>query len=156
MVSSASIPIGKDSSGDSVAAVAFGEPKTFTPSELVDKAAGWAGTPVYLIGRVAHVRDVEDAFGLGQEIELAVENNEEAVIGAPSGTDFRLGDVVYDLGKIAAIGEARTSAGKIVSAVYFLAVDEADRADYDEGDVHSLPVRGGIANAIRRLNERER
>jgi hypothetical protein len=139
-----------------VAAVSRGDVVAKTPEELADDAFIYENVPIYLVGRVADVRGVPPELGIFNELELKAGDGSVAYVGAGF-FDGSEGDVVYALGRIAAIGRTRLSSGATEDATYFLAVNSGGLSNYDMGEIDLKDdfsidaVSPSIAEAARRV-----
>lgn len=137
-----------------VAAVFRGDVVAKTPEELADDAFTYENVPIYLVGRVADARGVPPELGIFNELQLTAADGSIAYVGVGF-NEVSEGDVIYALGRIAAIGRTRLASGGADDAAYFLAVDSGGISNYDLGEIDpegrlSDAVSPSIVDAARR------
>jgi hypothetical protein len=98
-----------------------------TPDALVRNAPDYEGLNIILVGKVALSVQLPSDEGFAEELTLATDHNRLAFIrrDVPEPTEettmHRRGDVVFALGRLAAVGRARDPTGRQHQAAYFLA-----------------------------------
>jgi hypothetical protein len=128
-----------------------------TPEELADDAVTYDGIPLYLVGRVTDERALTGEFDLVNEFEIVDPTGSVAYVGSGAFLDPE-GEMMYALGRVAAVGETTLPSGRTTEAVYFLALNPATGVDFDT-DVFELDDVGlsrSIRDAARRSTQGER
>lgn len=136
----------------SVAAVESGDVIALTPEELADQAVRYQGVPVYVVGRVEDVRAVPDQFGMENEVRLTAADGSVAYLGSGQFLASE-GDLIFALGRIAAVGQARLPSGAPLDVAYLLTLNPSSGVDYDTWAI-DLVGRANVSPAIRWAVER--
>lgn len=130
-----------------VAAVQLGDVIALTPEELVDEGIRYEGAPIYIVGRVSNRRSLPTDFGLEEELELLGRDGTVAYVGSAGSLFGAEGDLIFALGRLAALGRAEVAAGRRARAAYFLAMEPGGGGNYDIGLVRGLGL--DLSPAIR-------
>ncbi|MDQ4144924.1 MAG: hypothetical protein M3198_14535 [Actinomycetota bacterium] len=130
-----------------VAAVQLGDVIALTPEELVDDGLRYEGAPIYIVGRVSNRRSVPTGFGLEEELELLGRDGTVAYVGSAGSLFGAEGDLIFALGRLAALGRAQVGDGRAARAAYFLAMEPDGGGNYDIGLVRGLGL--DLSPAIR-------
>lgn len=123
------------------------QPTVVTPHQLALHASQLDGQDVVLVGRV--VDDIsltppEGGDGLDHETRLAGSRTSGVYVGSHLGFPPERGETVWVIGRVAAVGRAETLSGRPLRAAYFIAADDFQSTDGDNG---GLP--GNVRDAVR-------
>jgi len=126
------------------------QPTIVTPTQLARHGVDYDGQTIVLVGRVVDEVSVtrlenENGYreGIGGEIRLAGTRDSGAYVGTSYSTSDR-GEVVWVVGRVAAIGMARTVDGRPLRAAYFLAGGDVQSADSGYSDDYPPKLRAAL------------
>jgi hypothetical protein len=127
-----------------------GDVTAVTPRDLVEDPANYEGSSVYLVGKVVATQGfkVDEGYYSGEVSHISQEYRIkgtapgfDAYIGTDPENFAQIGDVIYALGRLAAVGESRAFRGGSFRTAYFLTLGTV------EFDSLSLP--DSVAPSIR-------
>jgi hypothetical protein len=98
----------------------------YSPRRLLVAGQSIAGLPIVVVGRVESDDPQLTDFGVSRVVRIiGAEQDVDAYIGTDSSGSFRVGDVVFALGRIAALGATSPLGGKgQFQSVYMLAMEQ--------------------------------
>jgi hypothetical protein len=142
-----------------------GDVAAYSPSDLADTALQYPdlveGRTFFIVGRVVDTAVRPSEFGLNRElIVVGANQTAAAVIGSPAGNlgidEIGIGDVVYVVVRIAAVGDGRVAADRRVRRIVYVVTPDDSEPDVHKVDfpigptgIGSLSIRT-LANASRR------